>query len=114
MTIERLQDLKREVERAITYCESKGMFTDMTREEASQWFIRAGAVPGVHHLIIGQFAITDLGMSPEELDDASFNAWFKVVSHPCDGSRPPEGSEIFCRFAWKQGAEYEKLKYKKD
>lgn len=60
MTIERLQDLKREVELAIAYHDTKGMMIDMTREETNQWFIRAGAVPGVHHLIIGQFAITDL------------------------------------------------------
>jgi hypothetical protein len=60
MTLDRLKDLRRDVEVAIFYHEFGCMMIDMTREETNQHFIRAGARPGIHHLIIGQFAITDL------------------------------------------------------
>lgn len=66
MNIERLQDLKRAVEQAISYQGSGGTTVDMTEDETSRRFIHAGAVPGVHHLVIGQFAVTDLDYQQRE------------------------------------------------
>lgn len=62
MTLERLYILKRDVDTAIAFQESGAMMIDMTKEETNQHFIRAGACPGIHPLIIGQFAITDLNV----------------------------------------------------
>jgi len=67
MTIERLQDLKAELEKTISIIEH-GLSVKITEAEAIQRFRSVGAMLGIHHFIVGDFAITDLNYKHREAE----------------------------------------------
>lgn len=68
MTSERLEDLKKAIEMAISLNDCGAVsFRYESPGIAARNFRNAGAVPRIHHAVIGDFAITDLRKQREEI-----------------------------------------------